>query len=288
MHESKITNNLVAFIDILGFSNRALSVETVSELKKLETDIRYIQSEFEFEPQGSRAQVHSELNKEVLAFSDCVVVSLSVDSPIARLQGVFDTWLGELNLFAYSQWTCVHRNTFLRGGVAHGWWYYNENRLVSSAMVKSYQLEKRVNAPIIALTDDLYKLLSESKARSCYSKSADPIDYLFRRYVNPETKEQFWFLDYISICVNDMDWQIDDEIRLKYKNTPIGGRAAVMGEGWQANVTRGLKHHGEVIVEGYNSSLNERDKDKYKWLANYQNEVIEEYGHLFNECRVDL
>lgn len=279
---------MVAFIDILGFSERALGLEKESDLRRLDADVAMVQVEFEHRPvHKSPNNVHTSLRKEVLAFSDCILVSIAGESPQAHLQGTFDLWLSELWFIAIAQWNCVCKRIFLRGGVDLGLWYRSGSRLISPAMVEAYRLEHNVHVPVIAITDNLYEFFEKSEDRFCYADTNEPLS-IFREHVDPETKKKYKFLDYLSVAISAIDWMKDDNTLQEYKNTPIDMRSLVVTEGWTANVNEALRHHRRLILDAYNNAVNENIRAKYKWLAEYQNDVIEGYGDLFRECSVSL
>jgi hypothetical protein len=68
---------LVAFIDILGFSQRVINIQSVADLRKLYKDVDYVQQQFEFQVKDQFEEDYRKMaEKEVLAFSDCLVISL--------------------------------------------------------------------------------------------------------------------------------------------------------------------------------------------------------------------
>src|ERR1051325_2414695 len=99
-----LPSSLVAFIDVLGFTERVLRVRTEAELKSLEKDMEAVQDHFAVDTDDEITQESHEVsNKEVLAFSDCIVLSTSLDSELAQLQGTFDVLMSEVASLALSQ-----------------------------------------------------------------------------------------------------------------------------------------------------------------------------------------
>jgi hypothetical protein len=108
---------LVAFIDLLGFSERVLAVRSIDELGRLVDSIRGVRDHFDYQPSDPMTRETQRLSKtEVLAFSDCVVVSIGLKSPVTEAQGEFDTWGSDLLIMAHVQAVSVVSGHFLRGG----------------------------------------------------------------------------------------------------------------------------------------------------------------------------
>ena len=79
----------------------------------LDDDVALVQSEFEHKPTDKLTQESKRsIDKTVLAFSDCLVISVPVQSPLAKLQGDFDVIMSELTSFAWAQGACVLHGIF--------------------------------------------------------------------------------------------------------------------------------------------------------------------------------
>lgn len=132
---------LVGFIDILGFSHKVRSAKTAQDLQAIADAVRLVQREFEATPSGSTPDVraiHRLHAKRVLAFSDCVVISIGMRSAMTRHEGTYDPLMMQVCGLAYSQGACVLRGIFLRGGLELGWWWSRQSVLVSSALAAAY------------------------------------------------------------------------------------------------------------------------------------------------------
>ena len=103
--------------------------------------------------------MHNILGKRVLAFSDCVVTAVSVQTAFVRSEGFFDTFGAEIVDMALSQVRCIWDGYFLRGGIDIGYWYYEKGLLVSPALVAAYKEERgRAIYPVISISKQLYKI----------------------------------------------------------------------------------------------------------------------------------
>lgn len=80
-----LKNGLFAFIDLLGFSNRVEAICTEQQLRALDDDVTFVQNEFEHKSSDKFIkQEHKIVGKSVLAFSDCLVISVALSSQLAK------------------------------------------------------------------------------------------------------------------------------------------------------------------------------------------------------------
>lgn len=202
MAKIKVSAGLTGFIDILGFGDRVLAAKSFTDIEAIRNLVNRIQSGFDFATKDRLTKdVHSLYNKTVLAFSDCVIVNIPLQSQATKYEGTFDPIMSELLGFAYAQGACVLNKVFLRGGLATGWWYRSGPTLISQSMIDAYRAECNANVPVIALTRKLYDFLANHEGRKFYSLDIDPVTSLFRKYeVSAGSKRRpFWYLDYISM-----------------------------------------------------------------------------------------
>lgn len=109
---SKVSLSMVGFFDILGFSNQVENVESETELLKVAGTVESIRKHFEYRSKDEHTrELHKILGKQVLAFSDCVVTAMSVQTELVRHEGIFDTFGSQISDMAYSQVQPICRNT---------------------------------------------------------------------------------------------------------------------------------------------------------------------------------
>jgi len=266
--QKNISFGITAFLDVLGFRNRVSKAISISDIDAIAKDLRKIQSEFGFKPKDDLIKAnHSNYKKTVLAFSDSVVVNVSLQSEATKIIGTFDTIILELYGMAIAQSNCVSSGLFLRGGVDCGFWYRRGFTLISKSFIGAYRAEQLANVPIIALTNDLYQFLSKHPDRKIYSKDIEPVDQLLRLYKDGNVS--FWYLDYLTIFAN---------------------------QGNMAALTVWFTHHARTVEKAYQQSTkeefeseSEREKvmRKYAWLASYHNEIAQKFT-TSSECQCDL
>jgi hypothetical protein len=88
---SHLNNGLFAFVDLLGFSARVESIHTEKDLRALDDDVVFVQERFEHKSSEEYVRKsHKIAGKNILAFSDCLVLSVPLRSKLTALQGTFD------------------------------------------------------------------------------------------------------------------------------------------------------------------------------------------------------
>ncbi|MDO9104240.1 MAG: hypothetical protein Q7U57_04695 [Methylovulum sp.] len=256
MNRDEISNGLTAFIDILGFSEKVKQTKSLEEIFEIKNQIQKIQDIFEHNAtQGSVYESHKALNKSVLAFSDCIAIHVPFKSDATDVSGTFDPFMLEFIGLALSQGQSVFNSIFIRGGIDIGWWYHSGSTLISNGLVNSVKREAAAVVPVIALCDDLYDFFCKHEDRKCFDEARDPIKAMFREYNSG--REHFFYLDYIFIC-------LDNLMGSRINNTLFDP------ESW-------LYDHARVIEKVAKEAPNEHVFRKYQWLANYHNEVAEDF-----------
>lgn len=281
MNESEVIRSFTAFIDILGFSEKISRASSIEDIKKIEKVIGFVQRQFEHSPMDSLTiEDHKLYSKQVLAFSDCIVVNLPYVSEITKLDGTYDPILSELCRLAYAQGACVLSGVFLRGGVDIGWWYQQGSTLISSGLNKAYKLERKVRYPVLALTDDLYNFFCKHPHNKFYSKGSNPLKSELRRY--KRGKVEFVHIDYIRICLSGIGWQRSRAQLAKYKRANPEERDKIVEKGYRDNTDAWLKKHSSQIRKAFNACRTEKVRGKYRWLARYHNSVAKNISNNKN------
>lgn len=117
-------DHLVAFIDILGFSNKIVAAKTAAELKAIYDEVRTVQRELEKPSAGDNPDeqegVNSDHGKKVIAFSDGVVVAITSNCKAGPIMMPYDLFMMEIWTIIIAQARCVAKGIFLRGGIGRG------------------------------------------------------------------------------------------------------------------------------------------------------------------------
>lgn len=276
MSKPDVSAGITGFIDILGFGDRVLNAEQIDDVHALIDVVARIRSAFDYSTRDKLTkQVHSIYSKTVLAFSDCVIINIPLQSDATEYEGTFDPIMSELAGFAYAQGVCALEKIFVRGGIDMGWWYRSGSTLISQSMVRAYKAEGRANVPVIALTPDLYNFFANHEHRNFYSNDADPITRILRKYEAGEGENhvEFWYLDYISICVESVSWQQSKAQFGEYRAASPDEKQEIMSKGYRENIDLWLSQHARNIEEAFSGTTHEKVKAKYRWLCNYHNDV---------------
>jgi hypothetical protein len=275
-----VSFGITAFLDILGFGERVLRSKKISDIDDIVKNVRKIQAEFDFAPSdGTVREVHKYYKKTVLSFSDSVVVNVPLESDMTESQGTFDALMSEISGMAFAQGQCVTKGLFLRGGIDLGWWYRRGSTLVSQSLARAYKTEGTANVPVIALTADLYKFLSKHPHRGFYAEDIDPIRKSLRRYRadGPSGKVAFWYLDYISIYADSIDWITSRKQHQAYLAAAPNDKQQIMDDGYRKNLEAWFSRHARNIEQAHKRAGSESVRAKYVWLASYHNEVAPRY-----------
>lgn len=289
MSENEISAGITGFIDILGFSEKVLSAKTTEDVIEIKGQLKTIQEEFNHNSKDGLVNENSKYSKkEVLAFSDSIIVNIPLESDSTTYHGTFDPIMSELAGFAYSQGTCVSQGIFIRGGIDLGWWFHDEHILISDSLTRAYKLEGRANVPVIALTPELYEYFSNHSHRGFYSRDIDPLA-MFKKY--DESGTMFWFIDYLEICLDALGWQRSKKQIETYHAASIEEKDIIMNEGYALNSRDWLCNHArqieaaysEVESSNYSNDVKDKIKGKYLWLSRYHNDVAALYKD-FADC----
>lgn len=275
--EKDLSAGVTAFIDILGFGNKVLDAESLGDLNEIHSAIKLIQEAFDFETKDDLVRdVQKMHSTTVLAFSDCVVINIPLQSEATKYEGTFDPIMSEVTSFAYGQGTCSLNSLFIRGGIDLGWWCQSGSTLISQSMVNAYKAEDGASVPVIALTQEFYDYFSNHKHRDFYSEDFDPIPKVFRRYT--EGDKEFFYIDYITICLESLSWHRSKKQLDRYRSADPDEKDKIMSEGYKDNIDDWLITHARNIETAFKKAVDEKVKSKYAWLSRYHNEVAKGFS----------
>jgi hypothetical protein len=192
------------------------------------------------------------------------------------MQGNFDTEMSELESFAWAQGSCVVNNIFIRGGIDFGVFYRRKDTLISPAMVSAYALEKAAIAPMIAISEAFYRRLADHPDRRAYSPELDPIPRVFRRFDNLPGGSSQIFLDYLPLCLGQLDGAIPADQAAKYRADP-GARDQIRADAFLQSCLEWAGYHRDAIRTASAAAREEGVRQKYQWLAQYHNDAVRRF-----------
>jgi hypothetical protein len=144
-------------------------------------------------------------------------------------------------------------------------------------MVRAYKLEQAACVPMIALTPELFKYLSEHPDRKYYSEDIDPIRTTLIRSENLPNGTTQWFINYLRVCLHSVEPAITPEARERYRDEDEEGRERIRSELWLNACREWAREHGKAILSAHAAAGSESVREKYKWLATYHNDEIKQF-----------
>jgi hypothetical protein len=274
--KSKLSVGLTAFLDVLGFGAELENVTTSADIEALLQAVSLIRKAFDYKPDDPDVRaMQKAFGKAVLAFSDSVIVNVPVASEMTRLEGSFDGLMSELHSMAVAQANCVENGLFLRGGVDLDWWYRDGSVLASKGLAVAYALEGESCVPVIAISENLRKFLSGHAGRTAYSKSSDPFPGLIRHYsgVVHGKAIDIQFLDYLSTFAREIDWTPSLANRNHLLTLPSDDRDKQLELWRQENLAYWFAGHARLVELAHSRAAIPSVAAKYKWLADYHNDI---------------
>lgn len=159
------SERLVAFIDILGFS-QIISSDTANDIENIkffDSNLRHVVKILKDE----YGKIFS-----IKMFSDCICLSCEYDPE------KFEYILSELS---FIQLYFSINGIFIRGGFSIGLHFENENLIYSKGLIQAYELKKKSIYPRILIGNEVVKRIKNENNNNFIMKSPDGqyfIDYL--------------------------------------------------------------------------------------------------------------
>lgn len=289
-----INDHLVAFIDILGFSNKIVAAKTAEELKQIYEEVRTVQRELEkpsaVEDPFEQEDVNLDHGKKVIALSDGVVVAITSDCKAGPVMTPYDLFMLEILTIIVAQAQCVCRGIFLRGGIGRGTFFFEDDILLSPPLVTAYRLETNCAVyPVIVVEAETVDFLFKQKGRSRYKGNGDPSPKYFRPFTSPKYPEaKLYMLDYLPVTRDEDRGWIFREDYDEYRKANGEEKSAVLYRRDVKNAAWFLGHHRKAVLDAYRAADRPEVKEKYIWLMNYHNECVPDYDPIFEQHRIEI
>jgi hypothetical protein len=288
--EKSITpdTRVVAWIDILGFRDELLKAEVDGEagFQKAYRKLLKVRDAFE-DPSASDdpeqlLEGHGAYGRSVFALSDGLIITASLNNAKARGSvSDYDLTISLLGDLILAQADCALDGIFVRGGISIGPFYFEDNTLLSPALVRAYELEsKKAVYPIIIISAKDVEELRKKKGYKNYAADYEPSQYDLRSFVSPNQQagEKFYQLDYLNFVTNldthvlsgsqHAEWNSDkyspeekDHLFSLYKNR---------------NTMNAMVKHKNALIRAYEGAARAEVRAKYRWLMEYHNEAVRE------------
>lgn len=192
IEQIELDYSIVAFVDILGFSNMVKS-----DCENKSDSIKYF-------------KVLREINKETREIGDCNITQFS-DSVIFSLPLSQENYIKMLKVLAEYQQKLLYQRIICRGAIAYGKHYKEDDFMFSQALIEAYQLESK---------DAIYPRIIISKNLLEYFKPAiESPPYLIKE------KDSFYFVDYLRNADKELSLE-----RLKEFDSSLHSQSLVVKE----------------------------------------------------------
>lgn len=287
-------DHLVAFIDILGFSNKIVAAKTAEDLKAIYEEVRTVQRELEkpsaVENPGEQEGMNLDHGKKVIALSDGVIVAITSDCKAGPVMTPYDLFMLEIWTIIIAQARCVVKGIFLRGGIGRGTFFFENDILLSPPLVTAYRLESKYAVyPVIVVDAETVDFLFSQKGRSRYKGAADPSPKYFRAFTSPDFPDRkLYMLDYLPVTRDEAHGWIFKEDYEAYKKASDEEKSDVLYRRDVKNAAWVLGLHKKAVLAAYQAASNPEVKAKYIWLMHYHNECVPDYDPIFEQHRIEI
>lgn len=289
--ERKIESDVrvVAWIDILGFREELLQAEKKGgdELQRVYRKLLRVRQAFD-EPSSSiepldLEQEQQAYGREVIALSDGLVITASLPRATARGHVTdYDLLMSIISELILAQADCALDGIFVRGGISIGDFFFEDNILLSPALVRAYELEsKKAVYPVIVIKAKDIELLRKLDGYKHYAKDAEPSQYELCPFRSPraddDSSEDLLHLDYLELVANINTYGPTGAqyAELSSGNYTDRERERLFSLYMNRNALNAMIRHKEQIVRAYEAASSEGVRAKYRWLMEYHNRSVE-------------
>ncbi len=278
---------LVAFVDLLVFSVKVKNINDNNDILKVFECVNFVYDVFGKNPKDDFEIKERELSeRSILSLSDALVIATALESSVSETIGVFDNWCSEVNTLGINQAICTANGIFLRGGVSKGQFYFENDILISNAMIRAYETERDVSTyPLICLDEITHKWFDSNKGNDFYADDIKPKDILFKSFpINDE--KTVYAIDYFSIGISAASDGFSFEDQQEYSKTSKETKDKVREDIATRNSIKFVNAHKVAIETELKKDHEEKNMKKYLWLKKYHNETILDYFPSHNELLI--
>ena len=290
--------HLVAFIDILGFGRELESARTEEDLRKCYAKVRKVQQEFQLhsaddEP-ATRLEQNTDYGRRVIGLPDSIVVAITPNCRMAPVMGGYDLLGFSLFELIVAQARCACQGIFVRGGISHGPFFFEDDVLLSPALARAYDMETNyAEHPVIVVPESTRQAVLGVPKKGHYAPGADPTPPYFVKFGQRKWRgEQLYYLDYFRVMLHEdhRGWlpeDYKDYLDAKKKGDHERAQAALNRRALK-DAAFFLKWHRKRIEEAHAATSSERVRKKYRWLMKYHNQsFLHDVDYLRDEV-IDL
>jgi len=259
-------NRIVAFMDVLGFSQMILDYENDKNASILEDFKIAFQTSLDLLETKLGYTINLVKWKEKLeyrTFSDCICVSI-----VSDIEGIY--FNNNLNLFLsficmfQSLMLQLKRGYLIRGGVSIGSFYADQSMIFSKALIEAYQLEsKEAIVPRILISEKIMERVNNETTQITY-------DTRYSLITNFE--DRLSFVNFLNFELFDAV-EADKEAERIVKN--FGPEGHFINSFEEDSKQRKQELIGNIIPKVQNQLQNSNNRqeviNKYQWLIRFLN-----------------
>lgn len=289
---------LVAWIDILGFSHQLQSVKSDADLQAAYHKMLFVHEWLNKESASDDPEEVAEGNniqgRSVLALSDGLVVTACLSAAAPGLYSPFDLAMSLIDQIIMAQAACAMEGIFLRGGISLGLFYFENDILLSPALVHSYKLEsERATYPVILITPETVAALRRLRGLEAYVDGSDPSSDYFLPFKAPYQRkgERFYCLDYVRYLAAPDNYFFDslaDRDAYADRTRSDEERQRIFNESHDKSALKALQRHQRQLIEAHREAPSDKIRSKYRWLIRYHNRTLKSINPFYHPAMIDL
>ncbi len=205
--------SIVAWVDLLGFSEQIRNAHTPEKFQAAYRRMWNVHQEFDKETasvESDQGELNESLGKRIVALSDGLVIALNLEnnSPASEVSSYYERVGSFLEALRLAQARCASVGNLVRGGIAVGYFWFEDDILLSPALAEAYKMESKIaKNPVIILSRELADKLRAMKTSEGYSDDFDPMDNLFRDcdWMEESARSEHVMLNFMPIFLDDDD-----------------------------------------------------------------------------------
>lgn len=267
---------LVAWVDILGFKDLLRNAKSPEEFKSVYDKVRKVHEEFAKESASDDPEFQEKENRtygrRVISLSDGLVVVQSMDAEARKALDVYGFVQCFFDDLRMAQAQCAYEGIFLRGGIDCGYFWFDDDILLSPALVEAYLIEDKIaKNPAILMKTELVNEIAKipNKPAGCDGRE------LVREceWLKEEHKGKYLMLDYMDIIANeDHGWHSSaDRDAWQDRSRPPKERDAIFNESRYRQAGVIIQSMKQKLLKAYTDAPEGKVKNKYRWLMRYFN-----------------
>ncbi|QKE10617.1 hypothetical protein [Bacillus cereus] len=235
----------IAFIDILGFKEHISQTLTNSTHFKKVRNVLNFISKLKYDNDGG-VLAQKEIGREITVFSDSIVISYPISLPSAGFYLLLDV--------IHLQLEMMGAGILMRGGITIGPLCHEDNIVYGPAMIKAYELENQYAIYPRVIVD---KEAIKSAILEGHHPPKEELEYI-KKLIKKDIDEHY-FVDFMS------QWQ-----EIEYEHDYFTALDTIK----------------VVIVQALSDYIQVPNVlQKYTWLKNYYNNVLDKLNPQYTQER---